>query len=108
MSVEFQVMLADVLEVQTQWFGHFVFLILIYLYAFLIFNVNITSSTSLSRLDSTDYLPPHLSLSLTHTHTHTNSYRSVLLVGPLGSTQGQHKTDEYKFLLVSQHWCVYV
>ena len=46
-----------------------------------------------------------LSLSLTHTHTHTHT--TLFLISPLGNTQYAHRAEECKFLLVSQHWCVY-
>ena len=32
----------------------------------------------------------------------------LLLVGPLDSIHCQHKFDEYKFVLISQHWGVHV
>ena len=35
-------------------------------------------------------------------------YWPLLLASPLDSTQDPYRTDKYKVLLVSQHWCVYV
>ena len=39
---------------------------------------------------------------------HLKKNCSLLLVSPLDGIQYLYRADEYKFLLVSQHWHVYV